>query len=971
MSLSVLMVAEKPSICTAVAEALYQLTSNSKGPLHPRGRSPPVYEFPGTFQGKPALIKVTSVTGHVFSLDFPSNYQNWDAIDPFDLFAAPTLHVPEGKGGIMKHLEREARGMDKLVLWMDCDREGENICFEVIRIVHGVMNKASKGQHIFRAKFSAVTVKDIEKAMNNLVSPNENESKSVDARQELDLKVGVAFSRFQTRYFQGRYANLDSNIISFGPCQTPTLGFCVQRHDEIQSFVPEPFWSLDVSINLVNNKRLIVDWDRGRLFDRSVVDTFSHLVSGSDSLLCYQIETSESRKVRPQPLNTVELLKLASKHLGIGPHAAMRAAEHLYLSGYISYPRTESTAYPKSFDFREALAIQRDHNQWGDYCRNLLSKGYTSPRAGVDVGDHPPITPVAVAYDLSGDHWRIYELVTTHFLATISKDAVFSKTKAKFRAEKSGEEFTTSAKRLIDPGFLAICGDFQSTEEGDDDDDDESKDMPDLEQGWRYPIDNVVIRQGMTSAPGHLTESELIGLMEKHGIGTDASIPTHINNIMTRNYVTLGSGRTLIPTDLGIVLVHGYYRIDPDLVLPDVRAAIESFCDMIAKGTASKESVVKHSLANFQNKFLFFRDHINLMDNLFEASFSPLAQAGKPLGKCGKCLRFMRLITLQPQRLYCPTCEETYSLPQNGTIKLYKELKCPLDNFDLVLFSLGNTEKSQGKSYSLCPYCYNHPPSFSFKSTHAVAESKNPADNNADEEDGEEDEEEDELQERGHGHMGCNECLHPSCKHSLVQTGICQCPGTIVPKPVIKRAPKGGRGGGRGKGRGGRGGGRERPSESESEEDEEDEDQMKPCSGTMVLDVNSKPNWKLACNQCNTIIRFQAEIHQITPLPASAPNEGLCQECGVRQLRFEFNKLKPPPKLKGEDINYAGCVVCDDFLNDLSDIICGRSINVKIQRQLRQRRQLMAKKNGKKFGRRGPPGGKKNKESVLMSFSDF
>jgi DNA topoisomerase-3 len=206
MSLSVLMVAEKPSICTAVAEALYQLTSNSKGPLHPRGRSPPVYEFPGTFQGKPALIKVTSVTGHVFSLDFPSNYQNWDAIDPFDLFAAPTLHVPEGKGGIMKHLEREARGMDKLVLWMDCDREGENICFEVIRIVHGVMNKASKGQHIFRAKFSAVTVKDIEKAMNNLVSPNENESKSVDARQELDLKVGVAFSRFQTRYFQGKFS---------------------------------------------------------------------------------------------------------------------------------------------------------------------------------------------------------------------------------------------------------------------------------------------------------------------------------------------------------------------------------------------------------------------------------------------------------------------------------------------------------------------------------------------------------------------------------------------------------------------------------------------------------------------------------------------------------------------------------------------------------------------------------------------
>ena len=79
--------------------------------------------------------------------------------------------------------------------------------------------------------------------------------------------------------------------------------------------------------------------------------------------------------------------------------------------------------------------------------------------------------------------------------------------------------------------------------------------------------------------------------MEKHGIGTDASIPTHINNILVRNYVTLGQGRTLVPTELGIVLVHGYQRIDPHLVLPDTRAAIEASCDRIAKGLAAKPQV--------------------------------------------------------------------------------------------------------------------------------------------------------------------------------------------------------------------------------------------------------------------------------------------------------------------------------------------------------------------------------------------
>ncbi|XP_075372368.1 DNA topoisomerase 3-beta-1 isoform X2 [Mycteria americana] len=761
---TVLMVAEKPSLAQSIAKILSRGNMSSRKGLN---GACSVHEYAGSFIGQSAHFKMTSVCGHVMTLDFIGKYNSWDKVDPAELFSKAPTEKKEAnpKLTMVKFLQVEGRGCDCIVLWLDCDKEGENICFEVLDAVLPVMNKPrSTERTIYRAKFSSITDTDICNAMNHLGEPNRNEALSVDARQELDLRIGCAFTRFQTKYFQGKYGNLDSSLISFGPCQTPTLGFCVERHDKIQSFKPETYWVLQAKVNPEKESSLTLDWDRVRVFDREIAQMFLSITKMAKEAKVESVSKKEKVKQRPLALNTVEMLRVASAALGMGPQHAMQIAERLYTQGYISYPRTETTHYPENFDLKGCLRQQANNPYWAETVKALLSEGVNRPRKGHDAGDHPPITPMRAATEaeLGGDGWRLYEYITRHFIATVSADCKYLQTTISFSI--GPERFTCIGKVVTSPGFTAIMPWHSIPLE---------ESLPHCEKGDLFPIGEIKLLEKQTSPPDYLTEAELITLMEKHGIGTDASIPVHINNICQRNYVTVESGRRLKPTNLGIVLVHGYYKIG--------------------------------------------------MDELMEVSFSPLAATGKPLSRCGKCHRFMKYIQAKPSRLHCSHCDDTYSLPQNGTIKLYKELRCPLDDFELVLWSSG----SRGKSYPLCPYCYNHPPFRDMK--------------------------------KG---MGCNECTHPTCQHSLSMLGIGQC--------------------------------------------------VECENGVLVLDSTSGPKWKMACNKCNVIVHFFENAHKVRVSPET------CDLCDAALVDVDFNKAKSP--LPGDETQHSGCIFCDPVFQDLVEL---------------------------------------------------
>ncbi|KAK2522924.1 Top3b [Columba guinea] len=598
---TVLMVAEKPSLAQSIAKILSRGNMSSRKGLN---GACSVHEYTGSFIGQSAHFKMTSVCGHVMTLDFIGKYNSWDKVDPAELFSKAPTEKKEAnpKLTMVKFLQVEGRGCDCIVLWLDCDKEGENICFEVLDAVLPVMNKPrSTERTVYRAKFSSITDTDICNAMNHLGEPNRNEALSVDARQELDLRIGCAFTRFQTKYFQGKYGNLDSSLISFGPCQTPTLGFCVERHDKIQSFKPETYWVLQAKVNPEKESSLTLDWDRVRVFDREIAQMFLNITKTAKEAKVESVSKKEKVKQRPLALNTVEMLRVASAALGMGPQHAMQIAERLYTQGYISYPRTETTHYPENFDLKGCLRQQANNPYWAETVKALLSEGINRPRKGHDAGDHPPITPMRAATEaeLGGDGWRLYEYITRHFIATVSADCKYLQTTIAFSI--GPERFTCVGKVVTSPGFTEIMPWHSIALE---------ESLPHCEKGDLFPIGEIKLLEKQTSPPDYLTEAELITLMEKHGIGTDASIPVHINNICQRNYVTVESGRRLKPTNLGIVLVHGYYKIDAELVLPTIRSAVEKQLNLIALGKANYHQVLEHTLDIFKRKFHYFVDSI-------------------------------------------------------------------------------------------------------------------------------------------------------------------------------------------------------------------------------------------------------------------------------------------------------------------------------------------------------------------------
>lgn len=211
-------------------------------------------------------MTVTSVRGHMMELDFPDDFK-WGRCDASALFTAPTIvRVSKDAQKVAQNLHNEARRADVLMIWTDCDREGEQIGYEIEQHC----KKARASLLVKRARFSALIANQIHRACTSPVDLDYNAAYAVEARQQIDLRAGAAFTRLQTTALGRGLPELNGMVISYGPCQFPTLGFVVEHYKRVQAFVPEKFWTIDVK-HCMGRQTVEFAWQRKHLFDEDAV----------------------------------------------------------------------------------------------------------------------------------------------------------------------------------------------------------------------------------------------------------------------------------------------------------------------------------------------------------------------------------------------------------------------------------------------------------------------------------------------------------------------------------------------------------------------------------------------------------------------------------------------------------------------------------------------------------------------------
>lgn len=640
-----------------------------------------------------ANYEVAASNGHV--RDLPKSQLGFSPENDYE----PKYITIRGKGDILANLRKEVKKAEKIYLATDPDREGEAISWHLLKALK------LEDKKVYRITFNEITKNAVKESLKNA---REIDMDLVDAQQTrrmLDRMVGYRISPLL-------WAKIKRGL-SAGRVQSVALRIICDREEEINSFIPEEYWTLDASFEIQGEKKPLVARYYGTKDKKRVISSKEEMDQITEEVkksTCKvgEVKKGERTKKAPLPFTTSTLQQEASKVLNFSTQKTMRLAQQLYEGvdikgrgtvGIITYLRTDSTRVSKE---AERMAEEYITAKYG---KEYAADTERTPENGKKIQDaHEAIrptdislTPIELKESLSRDQLRLYQLIWKRFTASRMQSAKYETTSVKIDAGE--HRFTVAASKLIFDGFMSVYIQEEDKEETNTlvkgIDADSSLKLVDFEE-----------KQHFTQPAPHYTEASLVRALEELGIGRPSTYAPTITTILARRYV-VKENRNLYVTELGEAVNNMMKEAFPTIVDVNFTANMEALLDGVEEGTVKWKTIVANFYPDLDEAVKVAEKELEKVEIADEVSEEVCSECGRqmvvkygPHGKFLACPGFPECRNTMPYfekiGVPCPKCGK--DIVQKVTRKGRKYYGC-ISNPDCDFMVW---QKPTGKT---CPKC--------------------------------------------------------------------------------------------------------------------------------------------------------------------------------------------------------------------------------------------------------------------------
>ena len=431
--------------------------------------------------------------------------------------------------------------------------------------------------------FNEITKNAVKASIKNARKIDMNLVDAQQSRRVLDRMVGYQISPLL-------WAKIKRGL-SAGRVQSVALRIICDREDEINSFIPQEYWTMEAVLDVKGEKKPLTAKFYGDadgkidIKDEAQIQEITQAVE-KEKFYVESIKKGEKTKKCPLPFTTSTLQQEAAKTLNFSTQKTMRLAQQLYEGvdiagrgtiGVISYLRTDST---RVADEAVAMAAEYIEASYGkDYVGNT-GAGKKDDKKIQDAHEaiRPTdiaLSPVVIKESLSRDQFRLYQLIWKRFTASQMSPAVYETISVKIAAGKY--RFTVAASKVKFEGFLSVYKDNEEKEAS-------NALVKGIDEQSELTLNELNPQQHFTQPPAHYTEASLVKTLEELGIGRPSTYAPTITTIIARHYVAK-ENKNLYVTELGEAVNNIMKKAFPSIVDVNFTANMESLLDGVEEGS--------------------------------------------------------------------------------------------------------------------------------------------------------------------------------------------------------------------------------------------------------------------------------------------------------------------------------------------------------------------------------------------------